>query len=269
MLCASVASKAPGKQRAGGAARDRGEQPRKPKTKRAPRRRAPHLGNVKAERLEDFVTRQLQRFRMQPGRRVSGLFGFVRGLQEFFGEKTHVHDADDPFPGIHHGKREEFVEHEKLARLQHGDARRDGHDAPDHDVVQRRVQRRDEQPARRQHADQSVGFIHDVEINEPFAGALATDGFERPGDSRRAFQQRKIKPRVGEDRIAEMLGGRGGIGHGPGHREAERSAASSAGAQTKCGTVATHSHRGSPRPIPPSFSSGKGGRAPRAATFPH
>ena len=124
---------------------------------------------MEAERLENIVVH---------GRgRTLPIFALAC-LQYFLGEKTHVDDTNNAAFFVNHGKSEKFIEDKKLTGVEHGRARRYGHDTPNHDLTQRRLQGGGEKPARGKDSDQTFVRIDREEVNDTFSDAFAPDAIE-------------------------------------------------------------------------------------------
>ena len=91
-------------------------------------------------------------------------------LSDLVGVQLDVHDADQAPPLIHHGKRQEAVLDEELARLQHGRPRRQGHHLTHHDLGHRLFRRCEQQATRRHHACQAALVVHDVQVEDAPCG---------------------------------------------------------------------------------------------------
>src|SRR5882724_845033 len=100
-------------------------------------------------------------------------------LQNFFGEKVRVDDADDTALFVDDRKREKFVEHKKLARLEDGGSRGNSHDTRHDDLSQRCFKRCAQQTPRGHHTNESSLLIDGIKVNDAFAHALAPDALQR------------------------------------------------------------------------------------------
>src|SRR2546430_7227697 len=158
---------------------------------------------MKSQDLEDIVAH---------GRgRTMSIFAFAR-LKDFLGKKARVDNSDDMAMLIHHWKGEEFVEHEKLAGVEHGRACGNGDNATDHDLTQRCVERRGQQTPCRQDPDETFVGVDSEEINYTFADAFTTDAIKRFRHGHVRIEKRKIFARVLDDRGIE-IGNASGLRH--------------------------------------------------------
>src|SRR5262249_57963137 len=121
-------------------------------------------------------------------------------LQNFFGKQVRVDDSDHAALFIHDGESEKFIKHEELACLEYGCFRGNSHDAPHHYFMQRGFQWRSQQTPGRDDAYKSLLFIDRVKVNYTLANALASDPLQRVANRHVSIQQRKILPRVVNDR---------------------------------------------------------------------
>src|SRR6266536_1849784 len=148
-----------GKNRTDRSACDGHKQPRKTETENTPRRYIMNLREMKPERFEEVIVCAF----------ALALVAFEDAVREDIG----VHNSNHATLRIDDRKREELVEHEKLARFQNG-----------------RVYRQSN------YANQALAFIDRVKINDAFTHPFAPDCFQCFSDTGIRFEQRKIFARV-------------------------------------------------------------------------
>ena len=196
-LPASVASKKPARMAESVPPVYRDEQPREAESKSAPGRCTTDLFEAKTERLKKLRT---DRPSPATARSILGLACF----QDFFGKQIRVDDSNHAALFVHDRESEEFVKHEELARVEHRCLRRNSHDAPNHHFAQCGLQWRGQQAPGRHDAHESLLFIDRVEINYALTNALAPDPLQRFANRHVRVQQRKIFPRMLEDRRTKI-----------------------------------------------------------------
>ena len=153
------------------------------------------LLQVKPERFEDIVPNRCDRV---------PLFFAVARLKNFLGKQTDIDHTNNPTLFVNNRKREELVEHKKFACVEDGSLRRNGYEPADHDLSERSIERRGEQPPSGQHSDESLFRIDRVEVNNALADTFAADALERVRHAHVSVQEWKIFPRVLNDRRIEI-----------------------------------------------------------------
>ena len=107
---------------------------------------------------------------------------WLRQVDHFLREQTHVHHAAQPPLVIDDREGEKSVKEKELARFLDRGRCRDRLNAAIHQFRQRSVERRREQCWRRYHADEPALVIDDVKINDFFADALPANIGDLPFD---------------------------------------------------------------------------------------
>ena len=136
----------------------------------------------------------------------------VACLQNFFGEKVRVDDANHAALLVHDWECEKFVEHKKFAGVKNRCAGRNSHHAWNHDLAQRCFQRCRQQTACRNDANQPFLFVDRIKINDAFTHAFTPDALQRFTYRHARAEQRKILARVIDYRRIK-IGNRGGDVH--------------------------------------------------------
>src|SRR5204863_8024880 len=115
--------------------------------------------------------------------------------QDFLGKQTDVDYADNATLFVNHWEGEKFVEHEKLAGIEHGCSRGNGYDATHHDLAEGCLERRGQQTTCRKHPHETFAGIHSEKIDNALTDAPIPEAVERSGHAHVRSQDRKTVPR--------------------------------------------------------------------------
>ena len=135
---------------------------------------------------------------------TAGLILSIACFQNFLGKQVRVDDPNHAALLVHHRESEEFVKHEELTRVEHRCLRWNSHNALHHHFAERGLQRRGQQTPGRHDAHESVLFVDRIKINYALAHALAPDPLQRFANRHVGVQQRKIFPRMLDDRCVKI-----------------------------------------------------------------